>query len=107
MRITNNVNWDPNSQVTKRAEELGKRKSQSQQALMDAAEQFEAIFLYQLMSEMRRTVPDTDLLGDRSAEKVFQSMLDQEMANHSAQAQSVGLATMIYEQMSRYVDDED
>jgi len=59
------------------------------------------------MSEMRRTVPDTDLLGNRQAEKLFQSMLDQEMATHSAKSQGVGLAKMIYEQMSRYVDDED
>lgn len=105
MRI--NVNWDPNANVTKQAEQLGKRKSKSQEALMEAAEQFEALFLYQLMSEMRRTVPDTDLLGNRQAEKLFQSMLDQEMATHSAKSQGVGLAKMIYEQMSRYVDDED
>ena len=95
------VNWDPNANVTKQAEQLGKRKSQSQEALLDAAEQFEALFLYQLMSEMRRTVPDTDLLGNRQAEKLFQSMLDQEMATHSAKSQGVGLAKMIYEQMSR------
>lgn len=107
MRINANPNWDLNSQAAKKAEDLGKRKTASQKSLMDAAEQFEAIFLYQLMSEMRRTVPDSDLLGDRKAEKIFQSMLDQEMANHSAKSQSVGLATMIYEQMSRYVDDED
>lgn len=102
-----NPNWELNSQVASKAEELGNRKSRSQQELMDAAEQFEAIFLYQLMTEMRRTVPDTDLLGDRQAEKIFQSMLDQEVADHSAKSQSVGLAKMIYEQMSRYVDDED
>lgn len=105
MRV--NINWDPNANVTKQAEQLGKRKSKSQEALMEAAEQFEALFLYQLMSEMRRTVPDTDLLGNRQAEKLFQSMLDQEMATHSAKSQGVGLAKMIYEQMSRYVDDED
>lgn len=80
------VNWDPNHNVTNQAEELGKRKSTSQKALREAAEQFEAIFLYQLLSEMRRTVPETDLLGNRNAEKLFQSMLDQEMANNSTKA---------------------
>ena len=101
------VNWDPNANLARQAEQLGKRKSQEQEALMDAAEQFESLFLYLLMSEMRRTVPDTDLFGNRQAEKLFQSMLDQEMATHSAKSQSVGLAKMIYEQMSRYVSDED
>lgn len=101
------VNWEPSDLMTSKADELSKRKSTSQQALQDAAEQFEAIFLYQLMEQMRRTVPETDLLGDRKAENIFQSMLDQEMAGNFAQSQSVGLAKMIYEQMSRYVTDDD
>jgi flagellar protein FlgJ len=90
-----------------KAEDLSKRKSSSQKDLQAAAEQFEAIFLYQLLEQMRRTVPETDLLGDRKAEKIFQSMLDQEMATTFSQSQSVGLAKMIYDQMSRYVPDDD
>ena len=45
-------------------------------------------------------MPENDLLGDGRAEKIFQSMLDQEMASNFAQGQSIGLAKMIYEQMS-------
>lgn len=101
------VNWEPSDLVANKAKELGKRQSTSQKALQEAAEQFEAIFLYQLMEQMRRTVPETDLFGDRKAENIFQSMLDQEMATSFAQNQSVGLAKMIYEQMSRYVADDD
>ncbi|NMB21548.1 MAG: flagellar biosynthesis protein FlgJ [Firmicutes bacterium] len=101
------VNWAPSDLVASKAEELAGRKSKSQQALQDASEQFEAIFLYQLLEQMRRTVPENDLLGDRRAEKIFQSMLDQELANSFAQTQSVGLAKMIYEQMSRYVPEDD
>lgn len=101
------VNWAPSDLVASKADELAGRKSTSQRALGDAAEQFEAIFLYQLLEQMRRTVPETDLLGDRRAEKTFQSMLDQEMTTIYAQSQSVGLAKMIYEQMSRYVPEDD
>ncbi len=93
--------------VASKADDLSKRKSSSQKDLQAAAEQFEAIFLYQLLEQMRRTVPETDLLGDRKAEKIFQSMLDQEMATTFSQSQSVGLAKMIYDQMSRYVPDDD
>lgn len=101
------VNWNPSDLKVSQAENLAKRQSSSQKALQEAAEQFEAIFLQQLMEEMRRTVPENDLFGDRRAEKIFQSMLDQEMATNSSQAQSVGLAKLIYEQMSRYVSDRD
>jgi len=52
-------------------------------------------------------VPDSDLLGDRRAEKLFQSLLDQEMALNSSQAQSLGLAKLIYEQMSRYLPEDE
>ena len=101
------VNWSPSDLAASKAEDLSKRKSSSQKDLQAAAEQFEAIFLYQLLEQMRRTVPETDLLGDRKAEKIFQSMLDQEMATTFSQSQSVGLAKMIYDQMSRYVPDDD
>ncbi|HHY10829.1 MAG TPA: flagellar biosynthesis protein FlgJ [Firmicutes bacterium] len=101
------VNWDPRQNITARAEELEKRKSTSQQGLEDAARQFESLFLHQLLTEMRRTVPDTDLLGNRRAEKLFQSLLDQEMAEHSSKNQGIGLAEMIYEQMSRFVAADD
>lgn len=101
------VHWSPSDLKVDKAEELSKRQSSSQKALQEAAEQFEAIFLQHLLEEMRRTVPENDLFGDRRAEKIFQSMLDQEMAINSSQAQSVGLAKMIYEQMSKYVSDRD
>jgi flagellar protein FlgJ len=105
--ITMRVNWEPNQNMVDQAEQLAERKSASQEALQHAADQFEALFLYYLLSEMRKTVPDNDLLGDRRGEKLFQSMLDQEIADHSVKAQSIGLAKLIYEQMSRYVADDE
>ncbi len=101
------VNWDPSQSIATQAEKLGEGKSNSQKSLQDAAEQFEALFLNLLLTEMRRTVPETDLFGDRQAEKIFQSLLDQEMATNASQTQSVGLAKLIYEQMSRYVPEQD
>lgn len=59
------VNWEPNQNMVDQAEQLAERKSASQEALQHAADQFEALFLYYLLSEMRKTVPDNDLLGDR------------------------------------------
>lgn len=101
------INWDPGKLVADQAENLEKKTSTSKKALKDAAEQFEALFLNQLLTEMRRTVPENDLFGDQQAEKLFQSMLDQEITLNSAQSQSMGLAKLIYDQMSRYVVDED
>ncbi|NLM41768.1 MAG: hypothetical protein GX199_05610 [Firmicutes bacterium] len=102
------VNWSPGDLLADQAEALGKRKqSGSQAALREAAEQFEALFVQMLLTEMRRTVPENDLLGDRRAEKLFQSLLDQELALNSSQAQGIGLAKLIYEQMSRFLPEEE
>lgn len=101
------VNWNPDDLLAAKAEILGsKKQSSSHKELEKAAQEFEALFVQMLLSEMRRTVPDNDLLGDRRAEKLFQSLLDQELAVNSSQAQSLGLAKLIYEQMSRYLPDE-
>jgi len=102
------VAWDPGMNLTAKAEQAAqKNQSTSKKALQEASRQFEALFLNVLLSEMRKTVPETDLFGDRGAEKLFQSMLDQELADQSVKGQSLGLAKMIYEQMSRYVPDND
>ncbi|HHU60469.1 MAG: rod-binding protein [Bacillota bacterium] len=101
------VNWDPSNIAADQAETLERRTSTSKRALKEASEQFEALFLNQLLTEMRRTVPENELFGDQKAEKLFQSMLDQEISSNSARGQSMGLAKLIYDQMSRYVSDDD
>ena len=52
-------------------------------------------------------MPENDLFGNQRAEKLFQSMLDQEIADHSVKTQSLGLAKMIYDQMASYIPEED
>ncbi|NLM39328.1 MAG: flagellar biosynthesis protein FlgJ [Firmicutes bacterium] len=100
--------WDPGMNLTAKAEQAARKNlSSSKKALQEASEQFESLFLNILLSEMRKTVPDNELFGGGRAEKIFQSMLDQEIADNAARSQSLGLAKMIYEQMERYVPDED
>ncbi len=102
--------WDPGMNMAAKAEAAAERNlSGSKKALMDASKQFEAFFLNMLLAEMRKTVPENDFFGDQRAEKLFQSMLDQEIADHAVKSQSLGLAKMIYDQMVRYLpkDEED
>jgi len=72
----------------------------SGQALRQACEQFEAVFLAQLLQKMRDTVPEDPVLGDSRAKDIYYSMLDWEMAQQIARTQSVGLAAMLYRQLS-------
>src|SRR5690606_13556544 len=67
-----------------------------------ASQQLEALFLEQLWRGMRRTVMSTGML-DGPGVRLFEEMLDQERARLMAEAGTLGLAEMVYEQMSQYI----
>ncbi|MGE5594373.1 MAG: rod-binding protein [Betaproteobacteria bacterium] len=69
--------------------------------LMKACEELESVFLEQLLKEMRKTVPKDDLFGGGRGEDVFQSMFDQEIAKAMAGRGGIGLAEILYKQLSR------
>ncbi len=97
------IAWDPGMMLTAKAQEL----SSSQKELKDTAEQFESLFIQQLLTQMRKTVPDSDLFGDRKAEKLFESMLDEQLSIEMARAGGIGLSDIIYRQMVLHVPSND
>ena len=67
-----------------------------------AAEAFESYFIQIMFREMRRTTFDERGLFPRSnAERIFTDMLDEEIAKSAASGRGIGLADMIYQQMTR------
>jgi Rod binding domain-containing protein len=68
--------------------------------LRESCEGFEAIFIQKMWEQMRATIPESGLLKGRE-EKFWQSMYDQELAKTMAGAGGIGLADMMYEQLSR------
>ena len=72
------------------------------QQIRMAAETFESYFLQIMFREMRRTTFDERGLFPRSnAERIFTDMLDEEIAKSAASGRGIGLADMIYQQMTR------
>jgi flagellar protein FlgJ len=69
--------------------------------LREVADQFEALFIYQLMQRMRSTVMKGGLFEESMGEQVFRGMLDQEYSVKMAEAGNLGLAEMVYEQLKR------
>ena len=72
--------------------------------LREACEGFESIFIQKMWQEMRNTVPKTGMLQSRE-ERYWQDMYDQELAKSMTKAGGVGLADMMYEQLSRGLGD--
>lgn len=79
--------------------------SDKQDAKLKAAcADLEAVFLNLLLTQMRRTVPKDKLMGGGHQEEIMQSMLDGETTKNMAKAGGIGLADMMYRQLSPNVN---
>jgi len=67
--------------------------------LRDACQGMESLFLNMLLTEMRKTVPRSKLLGGEHEEDIMRSMLDMELSQQMAKAGGIGLADMLYRQL--------
>lgn len=72
-------------------------RSGEREATRAAAQQFEALFLHQVVKGMRSTVPTSELTNSRETE-FYQSLLDQQWAQVMAE-RGVGLADALVEQL--------
>lgn len=68
--------------------------------LREACEGFESIFIQKMWEQMRATVPKSGLLKGRE-EQFWQGMFDQELSKKMSSAGGIGLADMMYDQLSR------
>ncbi|MCX2780109.1 rod-binding protein [Microbulbifer thermotolerans] len=69
-----------------------------QKNLRAAAEQFEALFLQQLMKSMREATPRSGLI-DNTGIRFYESLYDQQLSQHLA-GRGLGLAEQLVEQLS-------
>jgi soluble lytic murein transglycosylase-like protein len=63
-----------------------------------AAQDFEAIFIHQMLKSMRSTVPKDEEMS--SGRRIFTEMLDEQIANVASKTGSFGLANMIYKELA-------
>lgn len=75
-----------------------------EQKLREACEGFESIFVQKMWEQMRATLPKEGYLHSKE-EEMWQSMYDQELAKKMTSAGGIGLADMIYEQLSTRLAD--
>lgn len=72
-----------------------------QSALKEACREFEAIFLEQMLKSMRKTVPENGLMDGGMAEDIFEDMLYENYAGKMSESADLGLADMLYRQISQ------
>ena len=74
-------------------------------ALSEVADQFEAIFIENLLKQARDSKL-SDSLFDTNADDNFVEMFDRELANNSSKSVDIGIAKAIIQQMSQYKPDK-
>ena len=75
---------------------LGGAEEKELKKLRAASQDFEAIFIKQMLDAMRKTVPKGGIINGGMAEEIFEDMLYTERAKIMAKTGSFGLADMIY-----------
>lgn len=64
------------------------------------AQDFEAMFIHQMLKSMRNTVSEESISGEESSgRRIFTEMLDEEMSKRASRQGGLGLAELIYRHM--------
>ncbi len=68
-----------------------------------ASRDLESLFVYMLLKEMRKTVPETKFMHGGRGEEIFRDMLDEELSKKisAAPGDGIGIAKVLYEQLSK------
>ena len=71
--------------------------------LKEVCTQFESIMLSMMYKGMKATVPESSFLEESNAREIFDDMLDEELMKRASN-RGIGLADMLYGQLSRQMD---
>ncbi len=108
--INNDMQSVLGKKMEQRAIDLGKSvknadSSRKKQKLQHVAHEFESMFVNLLFKQMRKTIPNSELIDGGNAEDIFEEMLDSEISKKIAQRGGLGIADALMEQFDRYIDD--
>jgi len=63
--------------------------------LKETCSELESLFIFQLLKEMRATIPKTGLISGGRAEEIYTSMLDSQIAKEMASQRGIGFSSLI------------
>ena len=88
------------SRISQLSELANPGRSKNNKQLKALSQQFESIFVHQLLKSMRSTVQKSGLFGSH-ATQMYESIHDEEMANLLTEQKGIGLAEVIYRDLAR------
>lgn len=72
--------------------------------MLEASRDFEAMLVTQMLQIMRESVPDGGLFEKDAGRDTYYQLMDMELGQQIAQTGTMGLADMLYRQLSRKAD---
>ncbi|MCL2026140.1 MAG: rod-binding protein [Leptospirales bacterium] len=76
-------------------------KEAEKRKLMDACHDLEAIFISKMLKEMRKSIGKSEWLHGGFAQEIFEDMLYDEYSQQISRNSNMGLAKMLYDEMSK------
>jgi len=72
--------------------------------LRNAARDFEAIFIRQILSSMHSTLDSGGMFGEGMAGSIYSDMMNTAIADKAAERGDMGLADILYRRMVKFID---
>ena len=72
--------------------------------LKKTCQEFESIFLNMLYKQMKASVPRTEFIPGDPGKDIFDSMLDDSLMEEASRGRGMGLADMLYKQLSQKME---
>lgn len=75
--------------------------------LEESCSEMEALFIQYLLKEMRATIPKSGLMSGGTAEEMYTSILDIQLAKEIAARREIGISSMLFRQLSDSKDQDE
>ena len=88
------------STQTSQVQEVSQKRLPASQDSKQAAQQFEALLLQEMLKSMWTTVPQGGMLSGSHEEKMYRDMLNEAMADSISQGRGVGIKDVILKDLN-------
>ncbi len=100
-----NLDIDPRTVLSNATQAVSQsdKKERQLESLRESTREFETLLVNEMFKAMRKTVPRSGLFTENNATEYFREILDIETARAATKGEGIGIASKMYEQMSKLV----
>ncbi len=105
-----NIKVDPRAVISaptnKQDEPAAVKKHKDLESLRESTREFEALYVMEMYKAMRKTIPENGLFPQNTSSKMFQEMMDMELARDTAKGDGMGIGLAMYNQMKGAIENK-